>query len=596
MRRRDQPKWPRPSVEPARSRFASPGVWLAGAVLLAVLCYSGSIRNGWVWDDPIVLDQLRAFRSLADFVHIPDVVPKFYYRPLVFASLSLDRALGGETPKLFHLTNLLLHALNTLLVGRLLLNWPGLHSGLAAAGTLLFAVHPAHTESIAWVSGRSDLLVTTFVLLACLLQVQRRASLQLAMLPPLFFAALLTKETALALLLVLPLLDGLRGRPWRWQRDLALCGVALAYFLLRAANVGQVFGGTTRPASVPGVALDLAQALGVYLLHAFLPGLVNPYMPSIPADIAPGLAFVSAVGVLAVLLLRARTLRSSPAISLCAWFVVSLLPTTVVIVRQSASTLVADRYLYLPSVASCALTVMGLEAIARSLRGGRWLFLLLVGLLTTWSAFRSYALVPVWRNNESFWTRAVREVPLDPIANRELGLALLERGETQEARRHIDISLQQARTPEEQAIAANSLASLQRRSGDVDAAISTLRRAISLAPHPALYHNLGLAEMAAAEFAERTGKATAVASHVLNARSALAAALNFGDSEHASTYRTLWDPAKTHALLGQVLFSLGERHAARQHLQTALQLAPTGPVAGTTRQYWRQVFPGEPVP
>lgn len=574
----------------------SPRLWLAGAVVLALFTYGRSLYNGFVWDDPIVLDQLRAFRSATDFVVMPEVVPKFYYRPLVFASLAIDRALGGETPALFHLSNIVLHALNTFLVGRLLLAWPGLPAELAAAGTLLFAVHPAHTESVAWISGRSDLLATMFVLFACPVTLRRNRGLQLGAVPALYFAALLAKEISVALLLLLPVLDRLRRQRWHWQRDLAIWAFTAGYFFLRAANVGQALGGNERPGDGSTVVADIVRALGVYVAHAFLPGLVNPYMPDVPSHGAYVLALAAALGALGTLALRSARLWQHPWMPLCLWFAAFLLPATFVIVRQSASTLLADRYLYLPSVASCALTTGALWAMARKLRAPQGTFHLLMGVLLLFSVIRSYQLVPVWQSNASFWTAAVASAPLDPVASRELGLALLELGQTKEARRHLESALQHARSPEEKAMAASGLASLHRRTGEVDTALVLLRQALSAAPHPALYHNLGLTEMMAAELAQRRGKTTAVASHVANAREAFLAALQYETSEHFSTYRTLWDPAKTHALLGQVLFSLGEREAARQHLATALRLAPSGPVAQTTRQYWQQVFPGDPLP
>ncbi len=145
-------------------------------------------------------------------------------------------------------------------------------------------------------------------------------------------------------------------------------------------------------------------------------------------------------------------------------------------------------------------------------------------------------------------------------------------------------------------MAASNLASAHRRAGDLQSALALLRGAVAEAPHPALFHNLGLTEMTAAEHAQRSGRTTEVVTHVLAARQAFERALSFLDSPVAGQYRPLWDPAKTHSLLGQVYWSLGEKDRAKEHLRAALRMAPTGPVAAATRQYWRQVLPHEPSP
>jgi len=76
---------------------------------------------------------------------------------------------------------------------------------------------------------------------------------------------------------------------------------------------------------------------------------------------------------------------------------------------------------------------------------------------------------------------------------------------------------------------------------------------------------------------------------LVNARHAFEDALTVGSQPRAAQVYLEWDGAKTHALLGQVLYSMGDRAAAREQLETALRLQPTGPVADATRQYLRQI-------
>ena len=90
-----------------------------------------------------------------------------HFHPIVTASFALEHALAGPNPVLFHATNLLLHMLNTVLVGLVLSRWLTDRSALLI-GTLLFSLHPLRVETVAWVSSRKDLLCAFFLLLAVL--------------------------------------------------------------------------------------------------------------------------------------------------------------------------------------------------------------------------------------------------------------------------------------------------------------------------------------------------------------------------------------------------------------------------------------------
>src|SRR5262245_23827597 len=106
------------AVAPAQFAVAAP-LAAAAVVAVAVLVYLPALRNGFIWDDPLVLRQLRAIRTWGDLVIMPPQIPRYYYRPLIFVSYLVDRALGGEAPFWFHLSVVAFHALNCLLVFRL---------------------------------------------------------------------------------------------------------------------------------------------------------------------------------------------------------------------------------------------------------------------------------------------------------------------------------------------------------------------------------------------------------------------------------------------------------------------------------------------
>ena len=563
----------------------------AVAVAAAVLVYLPALRNGFIWDDPLVLQQLRAIRAWGDLVVMPPQIPRYYYRPLIFVSYLIDRALGGETPFWFHLSVIALHALNTLLVFRLAAYVFRQDVIIAAASAVLFAVFPTHVESVAWMAGRSDVIVCTFLLLTVLLSVRRDAAWTAWMGGVTFFLALLCKEMAITGLLVVPALDWLSTRRLYWRRYAPLLLAGIAYFALRQRSVGAFVGGEPVPAAAAQLALDLLRAVGFYLVRSLAPVRLCAYVPTVPDA-----AIYLAAGVLlplaaAVLLYRAWGQARWPLAFLLAWFALTLAPSLTVIVRRSASAPVADRYLYVPSVASCMLVAWAIVSVTRRQRlSVRWP-LGIVAILSAVLGISAATYARVWTDNFTFWSDVAAKVPQDALAHRQLALALLDRGQLDDAERTLQQALALPSDAEGRVMAYSNLGVIYRRKGRFTDAIGAFESALRIAPHPALYHNLGMTLMAKVEQEQRQGDTASVLNDVRQARSAFETALTLQDGPGGQTFLQEWDPAKTHALLGQVLNSLGDRAGAREHLQTALRLEPTGPIADVTRRYLEKVPP-----
>jgi hypothetical protein len=166
-------------------------------VVATVALYWPALGAGFLGDDFMILHRLRALE------HATDVTRFFrgeffeYYRPLGFVSHAIDWAIAGQNPRQFHLTNLLIHIVNTilvLLIGRALSPRP--LAGLLAAA--LFALHASNNEAVVWMSARFDLLATCFALGALYCMMRGGVAGQVAA-PVLFFCALLSKEAAVAL-------------------------------------------------------------------------------------------------------------------------------------------------------------------------------------------------------------------------------------------------------------------------------------------------------------------------------------------------------------------------------------------------------------
>ena len=145
--------------------------WLVAAVALVV--FAPSLWDGFVYDDlPLIVDNPAAHdlanlprnftTHLWDVEHFQDS-SRFnrYYRPLVSSSYTLNWVMGGGRAWVFHLTNILMHALAALLATRLACVWTR-SAGLGTVAGLLFALHPTRSENVTWISGRTDVMMALF--------------------------------------------------------------------------------------------------------------------------------------------------------------------------------------------------------------------------------------------------------------------------------------------------------------------------------------------------------------------------------------------------------------------------------------------------
>lgn len=607
-------------------RSASVLLTAVGVGILAVLAYANSLRNGFVWDDPIILDrQLVVFRSVWDVLVPPAGIPQFspdYYRPVVVASYLLDRAIGGRQPFAYHCSVVLAHAGATVLlfVFALLLfrDRPGAMFGAATAAAL-FAVHPVHTESVAWMAGRSDVLATLFVLAALIVHhstslrsmagrtrhaattrgrrdrsggrkrrgaedAGRRSARRVvggSMLTGLFlFLALGSKETALTLFPLLILLDWLAYRQSPAaavrRRDLLLgyTGPVLAvllYLVLRRLALGEFLGhapGETGPARSP---VDVLGAVAMYVAKLVAPLRLNAYIDSVPTDagtlVGVVLLLVAATG-LAIMLWRRQ--EPLPAL-LIAWLGVTLLPSLAVVWKIPEAP-VAERYLYLPSAGYCLLlgfVAMRIHALPR----GGWVpavTQLVVGLLVTAGLLATMARNRVWHDNLSLWSRTAAQGHVSGMPLRSLAAELQKRGRLEEAQRQFEHALAKRNSRIGRQIIFNNLGTLAMRKGSYEQAERYYRRALEVESNaPDSLFNLGLAIF------ERGGRTR---------EAALRALIMYRRAATLSPH----DP-DIEAALGQALLVAGEPEEAARHMRRALDLGVQRDTADSIRAYLRRV-------
>jgi len=579
-----------PPIAIDRVRRSAP--WWGGLVVaaLALSVYANSLGNGFVWDDPIIISrQLVVFRSLGDVLVPPRDIPQFspdYYRPLTIATYLFDRAAGGEAPFAFHLSVVLMHALTAVLVWALAAQLLAQDTtsdaarradvgiGALAAGAV-FAVHPIHTESVAWAAGRSDVLATAGVLAALVAHGRWPWSWRGSLISGGAAAAALgAKEAGVALYPLLILRDGLVDRARRPLRDWlrAYAGVAAAaavYLLLRHMALGELVGTAPHPAPTTRLPSELVAAVGAYVGALLWPWPLNAYIdhiPTGPQPLALGLAFGLALGIAAW---RWTQHDRLPLFAL-AWIGLTLVPSLAILWKIPDAPL-AERYLYLPSVGFCLLCG-NLAARAWAAARGATARVALAGAAAALVSLAGLATVlrnPVWHDDVAFWTDTEATSQESGMAARNLGTAYQQAGRTAEARAAFARALTRRNDARGLQTIYNNLGTIAMMEGDYPAAQRAYEQALAPLPNaPDTLFNLGLAVL-------QGGGATPEAARRALPYYERARAMNPHDADIETA-------------LGQVYLLVGEPDRAVQHLRQALLLNPSPHTAQGAHALLRQ--------
>ena len=437
---------------------------LTAVALAAFLTYINTLGNGFVLDDfGLILfnDAVRTFD--AAFLLTSDYWAGYegrisgLYRPLTTLSLALEFHLWGERPELFHLTNTLLHAANALLVYSL-----GRHLGKAAIGLgagLLFATHPLHSEAVAYVAGRADLLASLFALAAlnCSLRARQTGKTRWRALAVLALApGLLCKEQAAivpGLLLGMDWLLWRQGRlkRWPWAEYGAHILVLSVYLCARYAALGGLTIASIdfldNPLAGMPAHLRTINAGGVLLRYLAL--LLFPHRLSADYSFNAiplqneflSLALIRTLLMLAAVLFLLYHFYQRPGLwSFGAlWLLVGLSPVSNLVLP--IGTIMAERLLYLPSVGFALLSAVLLQKAWRA-EHRRICAIACSGLLLIYAG-RAWVRNFDWEDNERLF-RAVAEIsPQSARVHQGLGSALNEKGDwlgaIEEYRRAIEI-------------------------------------------------------------------------------------------------------------------------------------------------------------
>jgi tetratricopeptide (TPR) repeat protein len=576
--------------------------WVGVLAIIGVTfwVYLPAIGGDWLWDDDWYITKqplLHDASGLWQFWFAPGTWVEYY--PIEETLLWIEWHLFGLITSGYHLVTLSLHAVNALLVWRLL-DKLGLRK--AWLGGLIFAVHPAAVDSVAWIAETKN----TVSALPCLLAMGAWVDYEDRRRPRDYYVSLLYFLIAmLCKIAVAPLPAVLLLYAW-WKRcrvgwrdvtavapflaiAVILSAVSLACGEIYAQHSGRV-AETLPQLDLPERFALVGQSLGVYFAHIVWPVNLLPNYPQWSIGAGSPLAWIPwlvLVGVL-VVLWRRRASWGGPTLLGLGFCLLFLAPFLGFLVASyMAFTWIMDHYLYLAMIGPIGLLTAALGSIEdRTPASWRVAITGASALIVTLLAFEAHAYAGVFSDEASLWGYTVAHNPGDWLAQDNLGKSLLLDNQPEAAMEHFHaVELLRPGRAQTHLSLGRALVALNR----VPEAIAEYDLALAINPaDPEIHNQKGVALLQAGRVPEALGELEEAvrlrpryAIGLENLGAALATSGNFDEAVARFQESLAINPndAATRVNLGRALHQLGRDAEAADQFRQALQLDPDNAAA-----------------
>ena len=433
----------RSSIFPFNIRMHFTGAKILALGLMVLVCYlPAMLWGGFVWDDNLCIkvDPVQEVSGLVEIWFSPSAMEgESHYWPLVYTTFWLEHKLWGFDPTGYHIVNVLLHLANTFLVWLLLRRMAVCGAWMVAA---VFAVHPLHVESVAWVIERKDVLSGLFYLsgvLAWMSFVEKPRGGRYAAALGLYVAGLLSKSIVVTMPLALFI--------WHWWKHGRVTSVDLVR-LVPFCVVGLVITvgdlSFSRSVAPPSIDYSLTErtliasrALWFYAGKMLWPNELAVIYPSWDIRVTDPIAwgyFIGAV-VLALALWHFRLRIGRGPMAAAFFYAVTLSPVLGFVQFNYAKyAFVADRFQYLAGIGimvviigSAAYGVGRLSDIGQKAVAGLAVVILVALGIMTWRQ------AGIYRSDETFYRHIIALNPKARNVHRNLGISLYKQGRYEEA-------------------------------------------------------------------------------------------------------------------------------------------------------------------
>ena len=423
------------------------------------------------------------------------------WHPLTLLSLTLDYQLFGQNPGAFHMTNVVIHIASALLLFLLLKAMTGCmwRSAFVAA---LFALHPLHVESVAWISERKDVLSTFFWILtmAAYLRYTRKPGLKRYILLLLTFVlGLLSKAMLVTLPFTLLLLDYWPLKRLQFTRGklMGLIKEKLPLFILSAVFcvitfMAQRVGGTMRSLETIPINARIANALISYVKYIqkmFVPAELAALYPHPGGRLPISEAAIAGLILIVISVLVIRYAKRLPYLAFgWLWYIGTLVP--VIGIVQVGAQAMADRYTYVPLTGIFVIIAWALPDIL-----SRWRYRNIVlapagALIIAALTALTWIQTGYWQNSITLFERTLAVTRNNYTAHNNLATALDEAGRSSEAIEHYQKTL---KLNPNYVKARYNLGNAYQNLGKFDQAIEQWSRVLRLDPrNTGAHNNLGV--------------------------------------------------------------------------------------------------------
>ena len=489
-----------------------------------------------------------------------------YWAPLTWLSFILEYEFHGMDSGRYHITNVLFHMANTILLFLFLRRATGSlwRSGFAAA---LFALHPLHVESVAWVTERKDVLSTLFWMLTLLCYVayaENPGTKWYIIVLLSFFMGLIAKPMLVTLPFVLLLLDFWplsRSKFGRTEKANSGEKASVRYLVLEKISfffiilifcvvtfITQQKGGAVKTLEEFPINLRIANVLVSYIAYIgkmIWPNnlaAIYPHPESLPLWQAAG----SGLLLLFISILAVKILRNYPYFLVgWLWYIGTLVPVIGLVVIGPHG--MADRYTYVPLVGLFIIVAWGIPDLVARWRYRKYFFIISSCLILFILSMLTFIQISYWKNSFSLFNRALEVTDNNHRAYCGMGIELVNQGKLADAIAHYKESI---RIKPDYALTHNNLGVAYKKIGETKTAIYHINEALKIQPdYPKAHNNLGLIMMEQGNLAK--------------------AIWHFQKSIEIEALNP-----KAHCYLAAVLMEQGNISEAVSHLHKALNIKP----------------------
>lgn len=416
--------------------------WLGLIVILTIIAYSPVFKAAFTnWDDPKYIDENPMIMNFG-WNSLKLIFSSFFmghYHPLTMLSLAFDHLLFSNNPTAFHVVNLLLHIINSILVFFIL--WKLIiDKKIIIITSLLFALHPMHVESVAWISERKDVLFALFFLISTYIYLvfleSKKAKWYFLSFVAFIFSCL-SKSAAITLPLCLLLIDYLKGQP---MKDPKTYFNKIPFLLLSVLfGILSIFANKPLDNDAEAVILTWgdrifcsAYSFVLYLFKLGFPVQLSAWYPYPNGQYFYYFASVAFLIIILMIFSFFKWYRKDKIILFSILFFI----INIVLVLQVfpvRSTIIAERYTYIPSIGFFLLITYFyskyLENKKKSHLMATSLMYIYIGIMAIGTFNRSQ----VWNNSKSLWENVLEKNADVTVALNNIGLAKTDLGEYADA-------------------------------------------------------------------------------------------------------------------------------------------------------------------